>query len=338
MDATVSIKFSFFIFSAFFGLACFSQSVFNPGPVSTIPRKLCYNIGSKVDTIGPYRAEPPELIYLRTTPRSVTSKANVKGTPFKNAFSIQRTSYRELSLFVRVDAEYQYNVELGFLDSKACKKGGTEMEAVAGGNKITVKNINPYKAKGCNSAHSIQVKGAIPDAWNRLVVTLSGPNTVSLSTFCIERDVSNIVGHRGKLYLAADDAAELFLNGKFLIKVNACFDIAKTKVTLRKGDVLAVIGRNWDNDEAGVRVAFVSENDPSKSFGTQGKDWKARAPFVPVDGPRAWMSKFYDDRDWPLATDSGGCLNPDFPDVTGIWRGLGYPWEVVYIRYTFIPR
>lgn len=337
MDATVCFKFSIFIFSAFFGLACSSQSVFSPGSVPTIPSKVCYNIGSKVDTVGPYRAEPPELIYLRSIPRSVTVKKNVRRTPFKNAFAIQRMFYRELSLSLPVDSGYQYNVELGFLDSKACRNGGTDMKAVVGSNKITVENINPYKAKGCNSAHLIQANKAIPDAWNKLIVTISGPNTVALSTLCIEKDGSNLVAYRGNLFLAADNGAELFLNGKFLIKVSECFEIAKTKVALRKGDVLAVIGRNV-NLSSSVRVAFFSENDPNMSFHTQGKDWKARPEFSPVDGSNAWMSKFYDDRDWPLAAERRGCVSPDFPNVIGIWTDLGKIREVVYIRYTFNPQ
>lgn len=315
-----------------------TQSIFTAGPPRTIPTKLCYNIGSNVESVGPFQAEPSDLVFLRFTPPTAIVQKNIVGTPFKRAFAVQRTAYREMSLYVtgEPDSKYQYTVELGFIDSKACPYGGTEMTAVAGDNKVSKTKINPYKSKGCNVPHKVTLYGATPDAWNRIIVTISGPSQVSLSTVCFKMNTSKLKRYSGMLHLAGDDFADLYINGKFFLHAWGCGKINKTKVTFKRGDVIAVSVRNTGG-AGGVRVAFILDGRSDVFFGTQTKDWKVRPKFASENGAFAWTTQSYVDNDWPLAVMSWGCYTKGFPDVESIWTDKSEGENINFLRYTFRP-
>lgn len=208
------------------------------------------------------------------------------------------------------------------------------MMAVAGNNKVSLRNINAFKAKGCNHPYLIRLNGATPDAWNRVVTTISGPSQVSLSTACFEKDSSKLPTYTGDLYLEGDDDCSLYINGKLLMQTRGCGDYKKMQVTLKRNDIIAVSVTNRGLG-GGVRVAFILNGQRKIFFGTESEGWKVRYGFRPESGLLAWTSQSYVDNDWLLPVKSNGCRSSNFPDVDTIWIDRSDGKNVNFFRYSF---
>lgn len=113
------------------------------------------------------------------------------------------------------------------------------------------------------------------------------------------------------MYVAVDQRAELLINGKPFLMVSNCDVLGTVKLSLKYGDVIAVIATN-NNMGANLRVAFVSDGKQLIRTGDAG--WNARNDFSPSGGRNKWMLPEYVDDNWPDAkTVQYGCTAKNFP-------------------------
>lgn len=314
------------------GMALPPPSLFREKPSLTREAKICINMGSKDEMIGPYQPESPS-IYL---PNGValykkipTIKKNFK---HERAFQLVRTLRNGLSFVVQADPWYRYNIQLGFIDvGKNCRGGGSNMKITVGGQQ-TRDGLTPTKTAGCSSPFFVAFRGVYPDSWNRIDVKFEGSKLSNFATICVEKDSSFFPMLKGRLYASADSGAIVFVNGVALFEVQGCREIESSETALKYDDVIAVqvtakrsIGQ--------LRVAFVVNG--AQIFSTDDNGWKVRTAFPTTGNSHAWTSQDYIDSDWPDAGRIGGYCSPKefLNDVTPIWSKTARVSGTVFFRY-----
>lgn len=311
-----------------------SPSAFQP-VVSEHMTYICFNIGSKYETIGPFQAETAAISYPVGVqlPKELPKIKSKHVT--KRAFQVGRFSPNGMQLHVQVDPVYHYDVELGFVDyGSACRLGGTSMDIFVGDGQFQQRKTdqNPSKSVGCLKPFFVRFQNVKVDLWNKIRINIVARPGVFLTTACFEKRLSALSSTTGYLYMAADQQAELFINGKSFLKISQCYELTTVKVALKYDDVIAIKATNI-NLQANLRVAFVSNG--RQLFGTGDAGWKVRNAFLPPNGENNWMLPKYVDNDWPNAKIvSHGCTVRNFPtDAKLIWTDDGKVPETVFFRY-----
>lgn len=273
-------------------------SIFQPDPTVTYKSKVCFNIGSKDEKIGPYSPESDAVAFPVGGVRVQEFFRIRKNFEHRRAFQTVRWHARELFFTVQVDPWYRYNVELGFIDiGSLCKKGGSSMN-ISASDELTKYNINPTAKVGCSVPYVEKFFRINPDAWNRLNISVKGKPTSKFATACIEKDIPSMRQVKGTLFADSDGGpAEVFLNGMSVLNTSDCTSYAQVKLTIRYGDVIsAKCGGSWRS--GGFRVAFFQEYKNRELFGTDDYGWKTRVAYPHKEYPPPWTSPDYVDRDW----------------------------------------
>lgn len=309
----------------------FAMTVFHPGNPAMLQNKVCFNIGSKQETIGQYSPETAAFIYPNTAPpiKELFIKQNFAE---RRAFQLVRTHSSAMNFFALVEPRYRYNVQLGFIDvGKTCKTGGSSM-TITVGDAPTKKRVNPTKDGKCSRPYFVSFTKVNPDSKDRIKFSINGNPLSNLATICIQKDLRALPQTKGSLFLDADDSAEVYLNGKSIMKVSECSTTKKVDVSLKLGDVISAKAVNFGGN-AGLRVAFFSEGN--KRFETDAS-WKVRNEFPVIGKSLSWTLPTYIDDDWPTAKFVNVvCAGNKFPtDTNRIWINEGEAVGTVFFRYT----
>lgn len=314
------------------------ESLFKPPSKPAIPSRVCINMGSTEEAVGPYIPETKSL----TFPFGVTGKRVIKkmgkGFAYQRAFQVQRTHPKALEFYVYVDERFRYNIQLGFYDTTSeCKKGAVVMDVTVGASpdEKLVERFRRDRTISCSKPYFIQFNHVITDAWDRIRVKVSGTPRASLATACFEKDYSTLSQRKGTLYADADDEVEVFLNGKSLFYVESCFGLGTATVSLKYGDVISAVVKNYYQGGS-LRMVFMS--DGRKWFSTGLDGWKYRIAFSSFAARDGWMLPEYADDDWPNArTTDRGCTSPDFPtDADKIWAEHEVAELTLFFRYKYL--
>lgn len=337
MKATISNK--IFVFLCLLGNTIVVDgnqlpSAFRADPRTTYKSKVCFNIGSKDETVGPYVPET-ESISFPFGGIKTSEIINVgKKIKHRRAFQLVRSHFKEYFFTVQVEPWYRYNVDLGFIDAEsACRNGGSTMN-ISVSDEMTTYDLNPFREEGCAVPYIVRFFRVSPDSWNRLNISIRGNPPASFATACIEKDSASLPQRRGTIYVNCDDKAEIFLNGNSILNVTGCDALAKVDVSIKYGDVISARCENIANT-GGLQLAFIING--REIFGTGDVGWKTRFSFPSPGSPLAWTQSDYVDDDWTDALKASlECSSSDFPTETPpIWIHDGAVRETVYFRYTY---
>lgn len=313
-------------------IAVQTPSLFQERPPLKRETKICINIGSKDETIGPYQPETPS-IYVPAGIAPVKEIWNIKKRfPHRRAFQLVRTLQNNISFVIQAEPWYRYNIELGFIDvGKNCKNGGSKME-ISVGDQQTKYGLNPTKTAGCSSPFYEKFFGVSSDAWNRIIMTFRGDKLSNFATICVEKESSSFPVLKGVLHVAADYREEVFLNGISVLKSVGCSHFNSTEIMLKYDDLIAVEAFN-EIGHAALRVQFLANG--KNVLSTDDDGWKVRNAFPVTGDPLTWTRSEYIDSDWPSAENSNtSCYRRSFlQDVKSIWSNSGQLPGKVFFRY-----
>lgn len=325
-----------FLVGAFFWVHCViaaqPPSLFQERAPLTRERRICINMGSKEETIGPYRPESSSVV----VPIGVSAYKKIRKIKKKfqhqRAFQLVRTLRNNTVFVIQVDPSYRYTLELGFIDAgRDCKNGGSKMDISVGAGQ-TKHGLTPTKTAGCFSPYFVKFWGVKSDTWDRIFVRFNGQKLSNFATLCVEKSSHALPVMKGLLYVSADDQAEVFINGISILKSVGCAKFVSTEIELRYDDLIAVEALNESN-HAALRVVFVVNS--KRIFSTEDNGWKARNAFPTTDNSPAWTLPDYIDNDWPSARRSTSACSPEniMEEVKPIWMNEAkYPGKV-YFRY-----
>lgn len=313
----------------------FPESLFKPPPYPTIPSKVCINMGSKDEKVGPYEPENDSI----TIPYGVNMRKEIKSMGKKpiihrRAFQVQVSQPNILLFYAVLEPLYRYNIELGFYDPPSrCRKRDTARN-ISVGMDTDEKSKFLKKSSDCSKPYFVTFESIFPNQLNRMRVEIETNGEASIATACFEKDSSTLTQFRGTLYVDADDEVEVFLNGKSIIYISSCEELGKSDILLRYGDVIAATATNKALGAA-LRISFISNG--KEIFNTGGRGWKARNSFPETNNSALWKLPEYIDDDWSetvIRTD--GCSSEEFPtDTQKIWIDEGRVRETVLFRYRF---
>lgn len=140
-----------------------------------------------------------------------------------------------------------------------------------------------------------------------------------------------------RVYLAADDSARLFVNGRFIVSVSKPNVLVQSRNAFKKGDVIAIqatdIGRGY-----GVIAAIIT---PALKILTGSAAWKAHARYnMPAGLPaNAWTKPDFSVCSWPapVLAPKGYAIPPSFPEdmngATYVWASNAAGGNSIYLRY-----
>lgn len=144
-------------------------SLFKDPAPTTINSKICINVGSKHETIGPY--QPSSSISFPVG--AVQTQEIVRIKPkfdYRRAFQLVVRHPTYLFFSIQADIGYRYNLELGFIDvGKYCKNGGTSTDVSIGGGE-TKRGLTSTRSKGCSKPYYVTFKGVESDDWVNLML------------------------------------------------------------------------------------------------------------------------------------------------------------------------
>lgn len=149
----------------------------------------CINLGSEDESIGKYFAEDSSFITFRSlggdSVKTVSKRANIKGTSHSRAFSVQRTHPRSVGFVVGVDSDRYYDVSVGLAELRHCKKGINSGSVKIQGE--TVFQGAVFDKAGCARSFFVERKNVEPDAWGKIEIIVNAERLAAVSTVCFTK-------------------------------------------------------------------------------------------------------------------------------------------------------
>lgn len=163
-------------------------SLFAPDPKGVVPRKVCINIGSWFQTVGPFVAELGLVKYTGGEPGAFTVPSRPIGkTVHDHAFVTQRT-LKNINFKVIVQKRAKYVVTLGFAEvqHRFCRKGKRVLDLSVQSLKKT--GVDVFDAAGCNKAYFVQFKNVRPSRTGMINIGVKGRRGAAvLAALCVQR-------------------------------------------------------------------------------------------------------------------------------------------------------
>lgn len=313
------------------------QSLFEPGPATTLRSRVCINIGTTEENVGPYEAETSALTFPFVVPRAKIIKNVKNSVNYKRAFQVVRVHPNALAFHVQVDFPHRYDVTLAFTPTSVWCKKKSFITVIIGQNDLSRTETygNLGRATKCSVPYFVTISKIQPDRWNRIYLQISGTTPPLLALACFKKLPVIESKLEGVLYVTADNSAEVYLNGVHVLTVPSYNVLRSTRISVQFGDVIALTARN-NISGAGIKVAFIASG--REIFSTNNDDWKARNKFPARGSPPLWLLPEYIDEDWPLADQSVGYTVKEFPSASStrfIWAGKPRDNDEVYFRYRY---
>lgn len=195
MRGSIVSVFLLFSLSLLWGVACASKksaklrSLFEPsGKKGKLPTKVCVNIGSWFETVGPFHAELGLIKYLGGEPGAFTEPAKeIADTVFDHAFLTQR-SKKDIRFKIVVAKGFKYKITLGFAEvqKKFCKPRKRVLDIKVGTQSKS--GVDVFSSVGCDKALFVQFTDVMPNKKGSVEISVKAPKgNAILATLCVER-------------------------------------------------------------------------------------------------------------------------------------------------------